>query len=157
MADMNRWKIFFVDYWFYPKNLSDAADAAEGGGLETACLSGITQLFLCSMTSQMMVRGMWQTGRGSSAYLSPAGDWAGWLTAYLGGHVFPKLASQFFQVGVLFSVSFFLARYAYFKICLVTHLRYKPGNTSYPLVFRLSLDIGNNETAENKRQKAWGG
>jgi len=50
--------------------------------------------------------GVWRTGRGSSAWLPPILTGSGRLTAYLGGHVFPQRASQFFHTGVLSRVSF---------------------------------------------------
>lgn len=77
---------------------------------------------------------------------------SGPLTAYLGGLVFLQLASQFFQVGVLFSGLVFFFPIVFILNRLVIHFRYKQGNT-YPLVLGLSLGIGNNDTAENKREK----
>lgn len=61
-------KYFWMLLVFYPKRLTHAAET-KGSSLETAHILEITQMFLSRIASQLMVRGIWQTGRSSRAQL----------------------------------------------------------------------------------------
>lgn len=115
-----------------------------------------TQMFLSSMASQLAQGDMTEADAAELSFLQQEPG-SGLLTAYLGGSCLPttyyrllRFPSWGFIQCLVLGV---LHHYVYFKSSLVTHFRYKEGNTSYPLVPELSLGIGNNETAENNREK----